>query len=207
MVLPIGFLIFLNLPKDSAAEFDAKKEDTVLSTPIFDEKESTTAPKYTFKDPFVNTAKEEVVVKETPLAFTVGDTVTTTGANIQIAGFPLYATIHESTNQEAALAQGVWRDPKYGTPDNNDIPIVLAAHRWGENTFSWDYRNRNLFTQFDQIKGGEIVSINWNNKVYKYQINKIETSDHVTKTDDLIMYTCIDYYSSERIIVYATRIN
>lgn len=206
MVLPIGMVIFLNLPKETAAAYDSAKEDTLLTQPVITEASTiTSGPKYTFKDPFVELTPA-VPIKEKPLEFTVGAGVSTTGATVQISTLPLNTTIYESNNIEAALAQGVWRDPKYGTPDNNDLPVILAAHRWGENSFSWDYRNKNLFTEFDQLKGGEIVTITWNGKVYQYQITSIETQDHVTKLADLILYTCVDYYSSQRIIVYATRL-
>ncbi|MEP7103154.1 MAG: sortase [Candidatus Dojkabacteria bacterium] len=205
MIIPIAFLSFINFaPKAETNVFEAQKEDKILSTAIFAQSDVKPTPKYTFKDPFTATVVNETKVK--PLQFVVGNTVTTTGATVQVSGIKINTTIYESTNQEAALAAGVWRDPNYGTPDNNELPIVLAAHRWGENNISWDWRNANLFTEFDQLKGGEIVTINWNGKQYRYQVNAIETSNHVSKLADLIMYTCIDYYSPERIIVYATLI-
>lgn len=205
VLIPVLLLAYFNLgPRYQVlAAFQPERETEVLSQNIFDgERGEVKQGKYTFTDPF---STNNTVVK--PLVFNVPEnTVSTTGATIQISdsGLSINTQIYESQNASLALDSGVWRDPTQGTPDNNISPVVLAAHRWGENNLSWDYRNKNLFTEFDKLKGGEIVTINWNGKVYKYKINYIEQNSHVTRTADLIMYTCIDYTSVNKIIVYAT---
>jgi sortase (surface protein transpeptidase) len=205
VIIPVGFLLYFILgPKYAIVEaFQPDKENAILSSGILASELKTTSA-YTFKDPFTTQVVEEIA--EPPLVFSVPETgVSTTGARIRIEGNGLEVDtlIYESRDVLAALNQGVWRDPTMGTPDNNKQPIVLAAHRWGENNLSWDWRNKNLFTEFDQLKGGEIVTITWNNKDYRYRISSIENGTHVSKSSDLIMYTCVDFLSDQKIIVYA----
>ncbi|MEO6729042.1 MAG: sortase [Candidatus Dojkabacteria bacterium] len=204
VLIPVLLLAYFNLgPRYQVlAAFQPERESELLVQNIFDgERGDVKQGKYTFADPFTTTS-----TKIKPLTFIVPENkVTTTGANIQISdsGLSIDTQIFESQNASLALDSGVWRDPTQGTPDNNTLPVVLAAHRWGENNLSWDYRNKNLFTEFDKLKGGEIVTINWNNVAYKYKVTFVEQNSHVTRSGDLIMYTCIDYTSVNKIIVYA----
>lgn len=203
VLIPVLLLTYFNLgPRYQVlAAFQPERESELLTQNIFEgERGDVKQAPYKFTDPFANQTKVK------PLAFVVPEnTVSTTGATIQIndSGLSINTQIFESQNTPLALDSGVWRDPTQGTPDNNTSPVVLAAHRWGENNLSWNYRNTNLFTEFDKLKGGETVTITWNNVVYKYKISFIEQNSHVTRTADLIMYTCIDYTSVSKIIVYA----
>lgn len=204
MILPIGILGYsVIVPEKSAVqaeEFNSEKENDILLKPIFTEKTATK-----FKDPFLNINNEEL--NELPLQFEVPvDSVVTTGATIRIPSIGVSTTIYESQDAEKALEYGVWRDPTMSTPDRYGKPIVMAAHRWGSESLSWEWRYQNLFNKFDQLQPGSTVEITWNNKIYTFKIRSIDQNFVVEEYADLILYTCVYYGSPERYIVYADRI-
>lgn len=193
-ILVLLYYIFIGSAQNVSA-FDPDKENDIIVQPIFDDK-----AKLSFKDPFGDLDGEVE-----PLKFVVPNyEATDIGTRIRIDSIGLKTTVYESKNPTFGLNAGVWRDPLYGVPDRkNTGPIILAAHRWGEDTYSWEYRYENLFTKFDQLKVGDEVKLTWNQKEYKYVIRKVEEGTSVNDSGDLIMYTCIYYNSPERIFVYA----
>lgn len=197
LILPIAILLYYILfsPQKVEATYDPTKESDIITQPIFDQNVES------FKDPFLNDNLSEVK----PLDFYIPNyEATDIGTRISIPSVGLNTTVYESKVPSLGLAAGVWRDPLYGVPDRaNTGPIILAAHRWGEDWFSWEYRYKNLFTKFDQLKAGDEVKIIWNNREYKYIIRSTEEGTQVTQNADLIMYTCIYYNSPLRIFVYA----
>ena len=62
--------------------------------------------------------------------------------------------IHEGTDWENILKLGVWRVPDFGTPEDNTLPIILAAHRWGYLSWSSAFRKLNSFynTRYPQAQ-------------------------------------------------------
>lgn len=207
LVTPIGFLTYYAVFPGSKVEalYDASKENEIIVQPIFTDENKPKKSNYDFKDPFGGRLNSETLIK--PLEFTVpANDVADIGTRIRIPSLKIDTSVYESWNIENALVKGVWRDPKHGTPDRFGEPVVIAAHRWGENWFSWEYRKQHLFADFDQLQTGKEVIIIWNNVEYKYMIDHIEQNTYVSRSADLILYTCVDYNSSERIIVYANRI-
>jgi sortase (surface protein transpeptidase) len=202
MLVPIGLLFFeLLFPNGiaQADDFNVEKENAVLLEPIFEKATQG------FKDPFLEIKNEQL--SEPPMEFNVPvDTVTHVNGAIRIPTLGVDTRLYESQNAELGLEYGIWRDPNHGTPDRYDKPIVLGGHRWGKEEFTWDFRTKNLFFKFDQLRGGEIVEIDWNNKTYLFKIRKVEQNFVVNDMADLIMYTCVYYGSPERYIVYADRI-
>jgi LPXTG-site transpeptidase (sortase) family protein len=134
-------------------------------------------------------------------------TATSYNSAIRIPSIGLDTSIYESAYAQFGLDAGIWRMPDQGTPESYDKPMVLAAHRWGLDTYDEAYRTKNLFYKLPDLKAGDQISIMWNGKVYKYQVTEKEENDHVSKMDDLILVTCRDYHSDIRIIVYAKLIN
>lgn len=200
LVLPIFILlyyIFISTPQKVGALYSPDKENEIIAKPIFTDRS-------TIKDPFA-TGSNEVQ----PLEFNIPNyEAIDIGTRIRIPTIGLDTTVYESKSPTYGLGAGVWRDPLYGAPDRpSNGPTVLAAHRWGEDRFSWEYRYANLFTKFDQLKEGERITITWNNTEYDYVIRHIEQNTQVTGNADLIMYTCVYYNSPERIFVYADRVN
>ncbi len=125
---------------------------------------------------------------------------------IEISSIGLNTTIHEDKYSNEGLDKGVWRMPDYGVPDNKDLPTILAAHRWGPDSASNDYRAKNLFLNLPELENGDVINITWNSKLYQYKVVFKEEQNYVTRMADLILITCKFYHSQIRIIVYAQRI-
>lgn len=109
---------------------------------------------------------------------------------------------------ESNLEKGVWIVPEHTTPDDmvSGEPVVIAAHRWGQDDLSYEFRAKNLFYHLPSTSLGDEIVIKWNDVDYRYRIIKKDEGEHVTQLADLILYTCKYYNSPERIFVYAERI-
>jgi LPXTG-site transpeptidase (sortase) family protein len=128
------------------------------------------------------------------------------GSKLKVPSIGIDTTVYESYNQDAALDAGVWRMPFYGTPDDTSTPTVLAAHRWGQAELDWKVRNQHRFLNLTHVKVGDIIELAWNGEEYKYRITAYEESTYLTRTDDLILFTCKYLESPVRIIVYAEQV-
>ncbi len=126
---------------------------------------------------------------------------------VRISKIGVETEILEGTNEEAILEKGVWRMPSYGSPKNNDTPIILAAHRWGPTNISAEYRNKNMFINLPQLSPGDKIEIVWDQQLYTYEVKKAEINNYVSQLSDLILITCQYYDSPERVIVYAERVS
>jgi len=115
--------------------------------------------------------------------------------------------IHQGENWQEILRQGIWRVPNFGTPEDN-LPIILAAHRWGYLSWSNQFRRLNSFYNLPQLKNNDKVTIIWNQRQYQYQIYDSQESEKISDyTADLILYTCKLWESPIRTIKYAKRVN
>lgn len=116
--------------------------------------------------------------------------------------------IHEGTNWEEILKKGIWRVPDFGTPDDNNMPIILAAHRWGYLAWSNSFRKLNSFYNLPRLTVGDKIKIIWNQRQYEYTIYSTATGDKITDYNaNLILYTCQLWNSPVRFFVYANRSN
>ena len=115
--------------------------------------------------------------------------------------------IHEGENWSEILKTGIWRVPNFGTPESNDLPVILAAHRFGYVSWTNSFRTLNSFYSLPKLKVGDRVEIIWNQRKYIYEIYKEETGTAITDyTADLILYTCELWNSPTRIFKYAKRV-
>lgn len=113
--------------------------------------------------------------------------------------------IHEGSDWEEALKDGIWRVPNFGTPEAGK-PIILAAHRWGYLSWSNTFRRLNSFYNLPKLEEGDKIEIDWNQRHYYYAIYKSETGEAITDySADLILYTCQLWDSPIRVIKYARR--
>ena len=131
----------------------------------------------------------------------------TMGFKINIPAIGLDTYIYESMNGDIGLDKGVWRDPLRGRPDVDGLPTVLFAHRWGLDTFSNEYRSKNLFLNIPSLNKGDIIKLFWGDKIYEYYVEFVEVRQFASKESDLILVTCRDYDSPLRYIVHANKIN
>jgi len=116
--------------------------------------------------------------------------------------------LHEGTDWENILKEGVWRVPDFGTPENNDLPIILAAHRWGYLSWSAAFRKLNSFYNLPKLAVGDTIKIIWGQRPYEYKVYSVETGTTITEYKaNLILYTCQLWNSPIRFFVYANKIN
>lgn len=118
--------------------------------------------------------------------------------------------IEEATynNYESALKKGVWRVSDFGEPDLTGAPVILAAHRYGYLAWTNSFRHTSSFYNLPKVKVGDIVTIDWQQREYKYGVYKTENGEAITDySADLILYTCESLSGSERVFVYAKLIS
>lgn len=115
--------------------------------------------------------------------------------------------IHTGDNWEQILEKGVWIVPGFGSPNDNQQPIILASHRWGYLDWSNSFRKLNSFYSLPKLQNGDQVQVIWEQRLYTYEIYKSESSTEITDySADLILYTCQLWNSPVRIFRYAKRI-
>lgn len=112
--------------------------------------------------------------------------------------------LHEGTDYSSILKTGLWHVPDFGTPENNQQPIIIAAHRWGYLTWTNSFRTLNSFYNLPKLKTGDKVEIIWNQRKYTYEIYASEEGEQITDYGaNLILYTCQLWNSPLRIFKYA----
>ncbi len=115
--------------------------------------------------------------------------------------------ISVSKDYNEGLKQGSWIVADYGTPENPELPIILAAHRFGYTSWSIEKRNKISYYNLPDTADGDEISIYWNQREYKYRIYKSEESTYISDySADLILYTCKFFNSPVRIFRYAERV-
>lgn len=123
---------------------------------------------------------------------------------LQIPKIGVDTQIYEG--DESALDKGVWRMPEKGRPYDDGETTVLAAHRWGLESLTNEYRSKHLFYRLPELRPGDEIIINWDNTEYKYRVTSIEETENVTKLTDLILITCKYFDSPIRVFVYAQKV-
>jgi sortase (surface protein transpeptidase) len=98
--------------------------------------------------------------------------------------------------------------PNFGTPEYNDLPIIIAAHRFGYVYWSNDFREKSTFYNLPKLRVGDRVQIIWGQRSYEYEVYKAEDNTQITDYEaDLILYTCRMYNSPTRVFRYLKRVN
>lgn len=116
--------------------------------------------------------------------------------------------IHEGVDWEKILKLGIWRVPNFGTPEENSLPIILAAHRWGYLDWSAAFRKLNSFYDLPKLTVGDTIKIIWGQRPYEYKIYSTSTGTKISEySANLILYTCQMWNSPVRFFVYANRVN
>jgi len=130
--------------------------------------------------------------------------------HVAIASIGVDTEIEEATydNYESALKKGVWRVSDFGEPDIEGAPIILAAHRYGYIAWTNTFRHKSSFYNLPKVKVGDVVTVDWQQREYRYGVYKTETGTEITDySADLILYTCESLSGEERIFVYAKLIS
>lgn len=107
-------------------------------------------------------------------------------------------------NYEEALKQGVWRASDFGTPQDRQKPMILAAHRFGYLTWTNIYRRQNSFYNLPKLKKGDLIEIIYRQRKYTYEIYDESRGEEIIDYEaNLILYTCETLNSKVRIFKYA----
>lgn len=126
---------------------------------------------------------------------------------VVIPSIGVYSPITEGSNYTNALENGTWIVPDFGTPEDNYLPIILAAHRFGYIYWDRETREQISFYNLNKTETGDTVQIIWNQRLYTYEIYKSEESTYISDySADLILYTCKYFNSPQRIFRYANRV-
>ncbi len=116
--------------------------------------------------------------------------------------------IQESDNEKEALNNGVWRVPQFGTPIENENPIIMAAHRYGFVWWTQEFRKQNSFYNLPQLEPGDTFEIIWDKRKFTYEVYKAEETTEITDYDaHVILYTCKFLVGDIRHVRYARRID
>jgi len=191
MILPIGYLVALNTPTIWYRINPNALEDEVNSLSI---------QPFEKVDADVTLATKEFTLETPP------DPSLPAGHLLSIPKAGINTQIYEALTEREGLSKGVWRLSQYGTPESNDKPVILAAHRWGDISLSNEYRSQNLFLNLPSAQVGDVITITWDQRVYNYKVVFKEETTYVSRLTNLILITCQFINSPQRIIVYAERI-
>lgn len=116
----------------------------------------------------------------------------------------VYSPINMGDDYIQILKEGSWLVSDFGTPTDNTLPIILAAHRFGYTYWDKETRERISFFNLPKTHIGDKISIIWNQREYTYEIYKEDESSYISDYDaDLILYTCKYFNSPIRIFRYA----
>ena len=127
---------------------------------------------------------------------------------LRIASIGVDSEISEKLSADEGLEEGIWIVPDFGTPEINDLPIIIAAHRFGYVYWSSDFRQKSSFYNLPKLKVGDRVQVIWDQRSYEYEVYKAEDNTQITDYEaDLILYTCRMYNSPVRVFRYLSRVN
>ncbi len=127
---------------------------------------------------------------------------------LRIATIGVDSEISQEQDPDKGLDKGIWMVPDFGTPEINDLPIIIAAHRFGYVYWSSDFRQKSSFYNLPKLKVGDRVQIIWNQRSYEFEVYKTEDNTQITDYEaDLILYTCRMYNSPVRVFRYLSRVN
>jgi len=127
---------------------------------------------------------------------------------IKITSIGVDSKIIENEDPYKGLLKGIWIVPNYGVPQANELPIIIAAHRYGYTSWTSQFRYTSSFYNLPKIKEGDRVQIIWEQRLYEYEVYKTEDNTQITDYDaDLILYTCRMYNSPIRVFRYLNRVN
>lgn len=143
--------------------------------------------------------KEETISRIPPL-----DPSLPEEAFVIIPKISVESPISTSKSYKEGLDKGSWIVSDYGNPEKTELPIILAAHRFGYSSWSVEKRNKISYYNLPQTEEGDHILIYWNQREYKYRIYKAEESTYISDySADLILYTCKFFNSPIRIFRYA----
>ena len=157
--------------------------------------------------PEVDIEKKEEIIEEAISNLPPFDPSLPEGLFVIIPKIGVESPISTSKDYNDGLENGSWIVSNYGTPEKTELPIILAAHRFGYSYWGIEKRNKISYYNLPKTEEGDEIIIYWNQRAYKYRIYKSEESTYISDYDtDLILYTCKFFNSPIRIFRYAKRV-
>lgn len=165
------------------------------------------APKPTQKP--TETPKAPIVPEEKPVDLPELDPSLPKENGLIIDKIGVRGQIHEGEDWQNILKKGIWRAPGVATPtSDNQMPIILAAHRWGYLDWSSSFRKLNSFYNLPKLAVGDTIKIIWEQREYEYKVYAVTTGTAIPEYNaNLILYTCQLWNSPLRFFVLANRVN
>jgi sortase (surface protein transpeptidase) len=152
--------------------------------------------------------REEIIKEEPESNLPPIDTSLPIENYLRIGSIGIDSEISQENSSEIGLEEGIWLVPNFGTPEYNDLPIIIAAHRFGYVYWSTEFREKSTFYNLPKLRVGDRVQIIWGQRSYEYEVYKTEDNTQITDYEaDLILYTCRMYNSPTRVFRYLNRVN
>ncbi len=119
------------------------------------------------------------------------------------------SVLQPTIKPDEALATGLWWVPDFGQPGDVDLPMIVAAHRYG---WQWwwktDYWKYHSFYLLPDTEPGDRIEVISDQRKWVYEIYAGEEGEQITDYDaDLILYTCKYLQSPIRHFRYARLID
>jgi sortase (surface protein transpeptidase) len=113
--------------------------------------------------------------------------------------------LQPTANYETALETGLWLAPDFGMPGSQDMPMIVAGHRYG---WKWwwqdDYWKYHSFYLLPQLQKGDRVEVIADHRKWVYEVYAEEEGTEITDYNaDIILYTCKYLNSPVRFFRYA----
>lgn len=193
VIAGIGLILFIFLPGAIYSAFPQAYENEVssLTIPVVDE------------IPTIAEAPHDDIPKLPPQ-----DPALPKGERLRINKIDVDTSLTMSGDAVEALNDGPWADPQFGTPLANNLPIIIASHRWGGIGWSSEQRTKSSFNKLPSLGIGDTIELTWDQRKFEYKVYAVEENTQISDYKaDLILYTCKFLWNSPvRIFVYAERV-
>lgn len=119
------------------------------------------------------------------------------------------SVLQPTADPEDALNTGLWWVPDFGKAGDTQLPMIVAAHRYG---WQWwwktDYWRYHSFYKLPETQPGDRIEVISDHRKWIYEIYAGEEGEEITDYDaDLILYTCKFLKSPIRHFRYARLID
>ena len=91
--------------------------------------------------------------------------------------------------------------------DTKGNPNLIAVHRFGWSTFSTEKKMKQTLYHVYKLTKGDKVFVIWNGRKYEYEVVDIVEGKNNPELNNLMLYTCKFYSSTQRIFVLLEVIN
>ncbi len=85
---------------------------------------------------------------------------------------------------------------------SDSLPNLIAIHRFGWSNLSAEQKMKQTLYHVYKLREGDVVFVIWSGKKYEFTVkNIIESTDNPANDEDLVIYTCKFFNSSQRVFI------